>query len=289
MVTRGPDVISNASANKIPTQAMNPSKGRREEIVTESSQHSESKFGDVLVAAARLPGVRIDRTSFLTAALSRSCTEDQVRRAIATSPAHAGISRHLIHNGANGSIRWETTKAATLSGATGLPGGFTLIAAVPVDLAQYLAHILRVSQKLAYLYGWPSLFDDDEKMDDGTRSLLTLFVGVMFGVQSANSGVAKVSEMIAQQIVKKLPQQALTKGAIYPIVKKVATNLGIQMTKQTFARGVAKVVPVLGGVVSATVTVATFRPMAGKLRTHFAQLPLASPEPDDAGPMDAAS
>lgn len=60
-------------------------------------------------------------------------------------------------------------------------------------------------------------------------------------------------------------------------MKKVAAALSVQMTKQTFARGIAKVVPVIGGVVSAGVTVATFTPMANRLRRHFAGLELASP------------
>ena len=50
------------------------------------------------------------------------------------------------------------------------------------------------------------------------------------------------------------------------------------MTKQIFAKGVAKVVPVLGAVTSGGLTFATFKPMAEKLRKHLASGELASVE-----------
>lgn len=72
----------------------------------------------------------------------------------------------------------------------------------------------------------------------------------MFGVSAAQAGVTKTAAMIAQQVAKKLPQRALTQGTIYPIVKKVAGILGAQMTKQIFAKGAAKIIPVVGAVIS---------------------------------------
>jgi hypothetical protein len=49
------------------------------------------------------------------------------------------------------------------------------------------------------------------------------------------------------------------------------------MTKQTFAKGVSKAVPIVGGAVSGGITFATFRPMSAKLRDYLAGLPLADP------------
>ena len=100
----------------------------------------------------------------------------------------------------------------------------------------------------------------------------------MFGVQLAQAGVSKVSTMIAGQVLKKLPQQALTKGALYPIVNKVAAYLGIRMTKQLFAGGVAKIVPFVGAALSGGLTLATFLPMSKRLQKHLAGLELTKPE-----------
>jgi len=116
----------------------------------------------------------------------------------------------VITEVANTSISFETSKVTGISTLAGVPGGFAMIGTVPADLAQYFGHVLRIAQKLAYIYSWPDLFaDDGEELGEATESMLTLFVGVMFGVQLAQAGVSKVSTMIAAQVLKKLPQQAL--------------------------------------------------------------------------------
>lgn len=47
-----------------------------------------------------------------------------------------------------------------------------------------MAHILRIMQKLAYLYGWPSLMDEENStIDDGMVNDLIIFAGIMFGVE----------------------------------------------------------------------------------------------------------
>ncbi|MFJ3821777.1 hypothetical protein [Streptomyces nodosus] len=238
----------------------------------------ESRFSTVLVSAAKLPGVRIHREAYLRRALARYCSEDEIRRAIEETPAAAGISLEVLDRAAGESIKYETAKVSALSAAAGIPGLLFLPATVPADVAQYFGHMLRISQKLAYLYSWPDLFSDDgDDPDDATMGVLTLFLGVMFGTQSANAAVGKVAGMMSEQVVKKLPQKALTKGVIYPIVKKVAGYLGVKMTKQTFARSVSKAVPVVGAVVSGGLTFATYLPMAKKLKRHLASLELTKP------------
>ncbi|WP_299538721.1 hypothetical protein [uncultured Streptomyces sp.] len=242
------------------------------------SENPESRFSAVLVGAAKLPGVQIDREAYLRTALARHCSEDQLRRALEESPAAAGIPLDVLRKVADASIRYETAKVSALSAAAGIPGVLALPATVPADLAQYVAHMLRIAQKLAYLYSWPDLFSaDHDDLDDATKGVLTLFFGVMFGTQSANAAVGKVAGMISEQVAKKLPQQALTKGVVYPVVKKVAQYLGVEMTKQTFAKSVSKAIPLVGAAVSGGLTYATFRPMSKRLRTHLAGLELAQP------------
>lgn len=238
----------------------------------------KNNFGLVLKESAGLPMVRIDRDGFLRTALSPHFDEDTVNKAIAFNPAYAGITTDEIKKIANSCINYETTKVTAISAAAGIPGGLAMIGTVPADLVQYFGHVLRIAQKLIYLYGWSELFDESGQMDDGTANLLTLFVGVMFGVNGAASAIVKISEAAAQKAAKSLAQKALTKGMIYPIVKKVATALGVKMTKDVFAKGVAKFIPIIGGVASGTVTYVTYKPMAKKLRNHLAELRLADAE-----------
>jgi hypothetical protein len=243
-------------------------------------EQAGSKFSQVLETAAKLPGVRINRAAYLRTALRRHCTEEQIERAIAETPAAAGIPLGVIADVANTSIKYETSKVTGLSTLAGLPGGFAMLGTIPADLAQYVGHMLRIAQKLAYVYSWPELFSDDdadEKMDEATEGMLVLFLGVMVGVQFAQGGVAKAAAMISAQVVKKLPQRALTKGTIYPIVKNVAKLLGVQMTKKLFAGGVAKAIPVIGAVLSGGLTLSTFLPMSRRLQKHLASLELTRP------------
>ncbi len=191
------------------------------------------------------------------------------------SPAEAGVSSDVLRKLSDDSILHETSKTTALAAAAGVPGGFAMFGTVPADAAQNLAHMLRVAQKLAYIYGWPELFSKDgEEPDDGTQNVLTLFIGVMFGVQAANRGVSIVASKIADQALRKLPKQALTKGVVYPLVKTVATKLGFEMTKGIFAKGVAKAIPVAGAVLSGGLTLATFLPMARRLRKHLESSPV---------------
>lgn len=238
----------------------------------------EEVFEDVLVTAAKMPGVHVDRESFLRGSLKKYCDDATIQKAVEDCPAAAHIPLDTIKLLANESINYETAKVTVISTAAGIPGGLAMLGTVPADTAQYFAHVLRIAQKLAYLYSWPSLFDENDQMDDATKALLTLFIGVMFGVQAATDTIGKVAEVVAAAVVRRLPQKALTKGVIYPIVKKVAVYLGVKMTKETFAKGVGKVVPVIGGVVSGGITLATFRPMSAKLRDYLSTLPLANPD-----------
>ncbi|MFT4235236.1 MAG: hypothetical protein QM607_09595, partial [Microbacterium sp.] len=77
---------------------------------TQEVEHAGSKFSQVLDAAAKLPGVRINRAAYLRLALKRHCTEEQIEQAIALTPAAAGIPLNVITEVANVSIAYETSK-----------------------------------------------------------------------------------------------------------------------------------------------------------------------------------
>ncbi len=73
-------------------------------------ENPESRFFAVLLAAAKLPGVRIHRQAYLRSALARHCSEEEIRRAIEETPAAAGITVDVLEKAANDSIRYETAK-----------------------------------------------------------------------------------------------------------------------------------------------------------------------------------
>lgn len=49
------------------------------------------------------------------------------------------------------------------------------------------------------------------------------------------------------------------------------------MTKDVFAKGVSKVIPIIGGVISGGVTLATYAPMCLKLKDYLVGLEVADP------------
>ena len=219
----------------------------------------------VMNAALSMPMVKVDRTAFLTKEFSMYDNADQLRdkRPIDLFDAEA------IERAARGVINSHLTTATVTSTAAGIPGGLAMAATMPADIAQYYWHVLVVAQKLGYLYGWPDLLDDKGQITEGTRNVLTLFVGVMFGAQAASKLVGEIAKRVSLQAAKRLPQQALTKTMYYPVVKQVAKWIGVKMTKDTFGRSVGKAIPILGGVLSGAITAFSFKPMAEKLQKHL--------------------
>lgn len=236
-------------------------------------------FSSVLEDAAKLPLIRIDREEFLTKNLNKLCTPMQLQRAIAEGTLRADIPVETLDSLANAVINAETLKVTALSTAAGIPGGFAMAATIPADLAQFYGFVIRILQELAYIYGWDEIFTQSSGLDEGTESQLILFVGVMCGVEAANQVITKLFGQTAMQAVaKKVASKALTKTWFFPIVKKIAAMLGQKMVKATFAKGVSKVVPVLGGAISGGLTLATFKPMAHRLKRHLSTLAHMSPE-----------
>lgn len=230
-------------------------------------------FEQVLNQAVQVPLVKIDRNNFLRRELTARIGDCEiVECAVQHNPAYAGISLEIIDSIALTCIDYETKKVSIMSCAAGIPGGVAIVATVPVDLVQYLAHILRIAQKLAYLYGWDDFCDSSGNMTDETLSILTLFVGVMFSVNGATSAITKLSANAAEKVTKQLAAKALTKGTLYPIVKQIAKALGIKMTKEIFAKTVGKIIPVVGGVMSGGITYLMYKPMSKRLMSHLRTL-----------------
>ena len=237
----------------------------------------EKLWRRILQAAMALPGAKVDRASFLESQLTNHCSGEQVTQAIQTKPAAAGISPDLIDKLAGSSTKSHVLKASSISFATGLPGGWAMAATIPADLAQYFWHAIVLAQKLAYLYGWPDLLEDGE-LDEETELRVTLLIGAMMGAAHANRVLSKVATEFAGQVAHRLPRQALTKTAYYPIVRLVGRWIGAQVTKQSLARGLSKVIPVIGAATSAALTATLMWAMANRLRSHLQTLKYAIPD-----------
>lgn len=236
-----------------------------------------STWNKVMGVALAMPGVKVDRDEFLRRELKSYCSPKQLDQAVFGRPTTV-VSKDIIDRIANACINNHTTKVTTTSAVAGMPGGFAMAATIPADMAQYYWHVFVLSQKLAYLYGFPDLRDEKGNLTDTASDMLTLFVGVMMGASAANQAIKGIAKELAKQVVKRLPQKALTKTIYYPIIKQIAKWIGVKLTKETFAKGVGKAIPILGGIISGGLTLATFRPSAKRLQHKLQEVMLLSNE-----------
>lgn len=258
----------------LPSAGMSAEKGGPQ--IDLSQPDAEEFWQKIMLRAASLTGVKIDRGAFLRSELKKRCPEIDADLAVESTPLEAGVSPAEIDALALEVIDFETKKCAAISFLAGVPGGMAMAGTIPADLAQYFAHVMRVEQKLAYLYGWQSFLNEDDEVDDQTLAQLIALMGVVLGVGEVAGSITKFASTAAQRgVAKQIERQALTKTFFYNPMKKVLRFLGVNMTKQTFAKGASKVVPVVGGLISGGITYASFKPGAESLRRYLRTLPLS--------------
>lgn len=232
---------------------------------------NEISLNNLFNQALKIPGVKVDRKDFLIEKFQKRNSDFEMKNILNKGPYQAGIKKSEIDNIAKSIIQKRTLKSSGLSFAAGLPGGIAMAGTIPADLMQFFGNALILAQELAYIYGHEDLWLDEHLDTEAARNKLILYLGVMFGVGGSASLVNFISSGLAKQILKKLPQQALTKTIYYPIIKRIAGYVGIKLTKDTFAKGISKVIPVLGGAVSGSITYGTMYPMGKKFRIALAK------------------
>ena len=155
-----------------------------------------------------------------------------------------------------------------------------MAATIPTDIVQYYGYTLRAVQKLLYLYGFPEIDSDEEglQLDSETINSIIVCLGIMNGVAGANNAIKAMAKALAVGVEKQLMKMALTKGAVYPIVKSVMKWFGITLTKSLFTGGIKKAIPVVGGVIGGGITFATFKPCCHRLKAALQDTMLSNPE-----------
>lgn len=264
--------------------------GKTKELATKSQeaiyekldQNGDGKVDieDVIIMGLRVPGVLIDREQFLRKELQTKCPQATIDKAVLSSPMVAGIDKQTIDEIADEVIKYERICVSGISTALGAPGGAAMVATIPADIAQYYGYLLRATQKLMYLYGFPQI-DLEEKgqtFDSETMNLLILCMGVMYGVVGAGNALRSVAKALGTGVEKQLLRRALTKGTIYPIVKSVSKWFGVKMTKEVFAGFFKKSIPVVGGVLGGSITFLTFKPCCDKLKASLQSTILSDPD-----------
>ncbi|MDR2193537.1 MAG: hypothetical protein LBP19_03595 [Treponema sp.] len=212
----------------------------------------------VLGAALQIPGAKVDRKEFLAKEYGKYCNPNTIEKIVLEGPVKAGIDVKLMDKLAEEAIAFHTGVATSLSFAAGIPGGLTMLATVPADIAQYYYHVIVIAQKLAYIYG----FADMGIEENNFKSLITMLIGVMTDIEGADKTVLA---LFSSQVRKDITVTALEKG-FNKMVMRIAVALSYRLTGKTVFKSIWKAIPVVGGVVSGGITLCTFHPMCIKLK-----------------------
>ncbi len=244
--------------------------------------NGEIDIEDVIIMGLKVPGIRINRSNFLQKEFQKHLPQDIIDDAIAYNPLYAKIPTEIIDKIADEVIKFERNCVSGISTALGMPGGVAMVATIPADIAQYYGYMLRATQKLLYLYGFPEIdtAEKEQHFDTETLNVLIICLGVMYGTVGASNALKAMAKALASGVEKQLLRKALTKGTIYPIVKSVAKWFSIKMTKEVFAGFFKKAIPVVGGVIGGGLTYITFKPCCDKLKATLQNTMLSNPDYD---------
>lgn len=229
-----------------------------------AEKKSEITLEGVISSAIQIPGVKVNREAFLREQFKGE-SKEMLESIIENGPVNAHCDKNTLRKMAKKIINERTLVSTGASFVAGLPGGIAMAATIPADMLQFYGIALRMAQEIAYLYGEEDLWKGEFLDNDRVTNQLILYCGVMLGASGASQAVRLMSSALAKEVLKRLPQKALTKTFYYPIVKSIAKWFGVSMTKGLFAKGVSKAVPVIGGFVSGGITFATLRPMGQRL------------------------
>ena len=139
------------------------------------------------------------------------------------------------------------------------------------------------------VHGFPEIdvTEKGKKFDTETLNILTLCLGVMYGVAGADNALKAVAKALGSGIQKQLMKKALTQGTIYPVVKSVAKWFGVKMTKEVFTSFFKHAIPVVGGGIGGGLTYVSFKPCCDKLKASLQDTLLSNSAHEETEEEDA--
>lgn len=223
---------------------------------------------NVINESLKLPFIKVDRSDFLTKTFSNKI--DDMPKLFKEGP-QAFFSKEELDRIASKVINSNVLKSSSISFLSGLPGGVAIPATITADVVQFYGYSLKLAQEISYVYGYQNIWANQDELTEDAKNTLILYLGIMLGVTSAGSTIRILSNKLALQALKQLPNKTLTKHLYFTILKKVLAIFGTKLTKATFAKGVSKVIPVVGGVLSGSVNYLSLKPMANKLKDELSK------------------
>ena len=225
----------------------------------------------VLQQVVKLPVVKVNREKFLVEKFSKELDKKDIAKLLEQGPPSL-LPQETLDRVARSCIKDNVLRASGTSVLAGLPGGILMALTIPTDVAQFYAFSLKLAQELGYIYGFNDLWASRNELSEEAKNTLLLYLGVMLGVNGTAALLRAGGVAVAKQVMKTVPQKALTKTLWYPILKKVLKIFGVTLTRRGLAKGMGKAIPILGGVISGGLTYATMKPMGERLQKELSKL-----------------
>jgi hypothetical protein len=131
--------------------------------------------------ALKIPGVKVNRTAFLKHQL-RPYISDAKLNLISEKKTYDIAEGKILDLVANATIKNHVRAVTLLSAASGVPANpLIAVGLASADIVQYFAQVLMLAQKIAYIYGFPDLMDENENFTEVSKSMLFVLLAVAFG------------------------------------------------------------------------------------------------------------
>ena len=218
---------------------------------------------NIIAQAMKITGVKVNRAEFLRAQFASQGI--LVTQIVGEGPVACDYSEIELDEVASALILRRTSESSAMSFAAGLPGGLALAATIPADTLQFFAMSLRMAQELAYLYGAKDFWTCEGEEGKMVRFLLICSLGAMYGIEGAAAGTRLLSSYLAMRATGGIPTRATTVAFWGPVTKRISNELAVRLSTDTASKGIAKIIPVVGGFFSGGMTFFAMRPMGRKL------------------------
>lgn len=213
----------------------------------------------------QIPGAKVDRQEFLEKTLSPYVLDKEKFLAnIENEKPWKFVPDSALDKIAKERFSYRRKLVCAKSFFAGLPGGPVLLATLPADLLQYNYHLLILSQELAYLYGFPEFYDENgNETEETVQALVIMFFGLQTAVGHAGrEGVEQLIKMLAKGAPQRIAHMKWGNTALFKGIQEIAKWLGIKggqfVGKKEIGAAAGKLIPVVGGFISAGLSAATF-------------------------------
>lgn len=186
----------------------------------------------VFQKALEIPKVTVDREKFLHKVLEDLCSAEDLENIIAGNPTQY-FNLIILDSLADSEINSTRRKVSAISAGTGLGSNPFLSVGLAIgDMAQYMAFSMNIAQKLAYIYGYPDLRDDNGKITQKTLGMLIPMLGVMFGAKGSGAALDVIAKELGKQALKTIPEDLMEKILKNQIVKRIMQTLHIKLSEK---------------------------------------------------------